>query len=196
MEFMVRVFTKACKQKFGFGAGWRLDISVVLMLVCPTCNAKGCFKYHGFYTRYRVCHKDDHIKIESVKIERLRCKSCNTTHGVIPYDLVPWLSYSLPFILQVLSDRAHAAFNSIERLCEHHGLSTNTFYRLKRRFSRHIRLLLGATTEATAIKNWLASIIKASTEELDAISAQFLKCNGVTLCQPRRVSGSNCANAP
>jgi hypothetical protein len=193
---MLRVFTKACKQKFGFGASWRLDDCEVVRLTCPICKALGRFKYHGSYIRYRVYHKGSDIKTEAVKIERLRCGSCNTTHGVIPYDLVPWLSYSLSFILQVLSDWAHARFNSIEGLCEHHQLSVNTFYRLKRRFSHHIRLLLGAVTEEIAIRSWLAGKIKASTEELDAICARFLMRNGVTLCQPRRLSRSDCANAP
>jgi hypothetical protein len=196
LEFMLRVSANACKRKIGHGAGWRLANSEVIKLVCPRCKAKGQFRHHGHYYKNNTHHVKDLVVDDHVKIERLRCESCGCTHAVISFELVPWLSYSLRFILKVMDDWKRGVFSSIEKLCEAHLIAINTFYRLRKSFTAHIRLLLGACAPDQAVRDWLGQSINMTTVKLEGLCSGFLKAYGITLCQPRHSVKSKSTGFP
>ena len=58
-------------------------------LECPCCHSKE-YVLWGFYERGITYMKQDQIYSETVKIQRIRCKSCGKTHAILPFGIVPY----------------------------------------------------------------------------------------------------------
>jgi len=101
-----------------------------MKMICPKCNSQGQFYRHGFYVRFLVIFsyvanvfiKD---KIE-VTVLRVKCTNCNKTHAILDCNIIPYCSYSVSFILEVLScyfiDK-----HKIEDICIEFDISEYTF---------------------------------------------------------------------
>ena len=72
------------------------------MTRCPKCRAVGRFTLHGSYLRHAVYFQGLEAVCELVKIKRVRCLSCKSTHGVMPGDLVPYRLLSLFVVMFIL----------------------------------------------------------------------------------------------
>lgn len=193
---MLRVSEHACKRKDTDGLPWRLARCEVVRLICPVCKAKGLFVYHGYYLRNAICRIDGIIIDSKVPIERLRCKSCGTTHAVLSYAFIPYQSYTLRFYLNILSDKASNAFSSIEKLCLAYLMGINTYYRMKGCFANHLSLFLGASATTDEMQDWPKHSVSLTTCELEEICVGFHEAYGVTLLERRRKRTSRCTNAP
>ena len=56
----------------------------------PKCGAIGKFKMHGSYFRHALYFLKGKIIHKYMEIKRIRCKSCKTTHAVMPRDIIPY----------------------------------------------------------------------------------------------------------
>lgn len=79
-------------------------------LTCPGCDFKGLV-VHAYYDRYIDIFDRSH----KVKILRLRCPSCGSTHAVLIEDMIPYSISSYNVIVEVIADidflvSSHAAF--------------------------------------------------------------------------------------
>jgi len=77
---------------------------------CPLCGGKNCAKFFQYYTREVVDENSTYFK--EFPIARFKCygkgfvKDCKgRTFSLLPYQLVPYTKYSIPFILKVLKAR-------------------------------------------------------------------------------------------
>ena len=88
-----RLFSKDYKEKI-------LNCYHSFEYTCPKCGAKARFHRHGTYLR-SITHlsKDGYIVFETLEILRLKCFSCNSTHSILPGDIIPFQVYSLPVVL-------------------------------------------------------------------------------------------------
>ena len=67
---------------------------------CPKCGAIASFHRHGTYFRWiTYLSATGDIAFESLEILRLKCQSCNSTHSILPGDIIPFQVYSLPVVL-------------------------------------------------------------------------------------------------
>lgn len=67
---------------------------------CPKCGAKARFHRHGTYFRWvTYLSPEGAVLFESLEILRLQCQSCNSTHSILPGDVIPFQVYSLPVVL-------------------------------------------------------------------------------------------------
>lgn len=67
---------------------------------CPKCSAKARFHRHGTYLRWvTYLSVEGYIFFEPMEILRLKCQSCNSTHSILPSDIIPFQVYSLPVLL-------------------------------------------------------------------------------------------------
>jgi len=57
---------------------------------------------HGCYCRFAAYFKNYKLVHEEIEIKRVRCKSCNSTHAVLPIDIIAYRLLSLFVILFVL----------------------------------------------------------------------------------------------
>lgn len=102
----------------------------LMKMICPKCNSQGQFYRHGFYVRFLVlfsCVANIFIKDKiEVTVLRVRCTNCNKTHAILDFNIIPYCSYSVSFIFEVLScyfiDQ-----NKIEDICIEFDISEYTF---------------------------------------------------------------------
>ncbi|WP_414632055.1 DUF6431 domain-containing protein [Clostridium sp. UBA1353] len=67
---------------------------------CPKCGAKSKFHRHGTYVRFiTYLSQAEEIVFDTLEILRLKCKSCNSTHSILPGDIIPFQVYSLSVVL-------------------------------------------------------------------------------------------------
>lgn len=68
------------------------------LLVCPKCSCNG-LKIHGYYKR--------NFKDNSITITRVRCPHCGSTHSILLFPMIPFVSsVSADDIVCILSDAA------------------------------------------------------------------------------------------
>ena len=75
--------------------------------VCPNpdCGARGKFTRHGCYDRFILFLTPDvesGVQERRIKVLRLMCKSCKTTHSILSSDMIPYWQYLLPTVVQIL----------------------------------------------------------------------------------------------
>lgn len=69
------------------------------VLHCPSCHSEGLI-VHAYYDR----HVDIFNRNHTIRILRLKCPSCNSTHAVLIEDMVPYSITSFDIIIDVLSN--------------------------------------------------------------------------------------------
>jgi hypothetical protein len=100
----------------------------ILYYICPKCGAKHAFTRHGSYER-NICYIDDlkNIVDRRIKILRVKCSSCNSTHAILPNDIIPYCIYSFSFIISVLTDY-YSANHKISDICSNFSISFQILY--------------------------------------------------------------------
>lgn len=115
--------------------------------VCPCCGAKGCCVPHASYSRVMITlHAGTRTEI-SVCVPRLRCTSCGHTHALLPDVLIPFGSYTLRFVLNVLYGYLSRA-GSVADFCDSRQISVSTLYGWIHLFEDQASLILGVLKKA------------------------------------------------
>lgn len=70
-----------------------------IQCTCPKCGAKYAMRRHGFYTRHVLYFENNTLHDHSLSVLRLQCTSCESTHAVLPTDVIPYSIYSLSTVL-------------------------------------------------------------------------------------------------
>lgn len=67
-------------------------------LSCPYCHSSQYIRY-GFYERNVLFIQNNSLCSKVLKIQRIQCKNCKKTHGLLPDGLVPYKQYNLSIII-------------------------------------------------------------------------------------------------
>ena len=102
---------------------------------CPKCRAKGDFTKHAYYDRNIIVYQDGVIKEDKLRILRLRCQSCKTTHALLPDAIIPYHIYTANVILEALKDKYN--LRKIKDICKKYAISFQLLYAWIRRFIQH-----------------------------------------------------------
>ncbi len=126
---------------------------------CPSCGAKHPqWKSHSTYGRWAIAFDERGVVDKRFQPLRLQCGSCKQTHAVLPPWIIPYLQYSLLFVLAVMRDR-YLNHLTIQALQQKYGISPTTFYRWQKVFLAHhalwLRLLHDALTAVPTLKEFL-----------------------------------------
>lgn len=143
---------------------------------CPKCHSIGNYSVYGSYIRNIVYKDESGIKNEKTTILRVFCESCNTTHAILPNDVIPYGIYSFSFIMKLLS--LHLVDNvSVLKIAKDFHISFELIYGYIKRFKLFlativlvIRTLL--ITSLTFESN--VSEIISEIESLKKLNIKFL----------------------
>ncbi len=109
---------------------------------CQGCGCKGNSRKSSSYRRYFITlenYNSGNIDDQFIYIDCIYCKTCNYHHANL-YDLIiPYRSYSLIFIMNVLSDYAKHAC-SITELCSKWHIAISTLYSWRNTFRHHYQM--------------------------------------------------------
>lgn len=102
-------------------------------VICPKCKKSG-FHYHGHY--YRKIFSNWRYK--TIKITRVKCTSCNSTHAILCEPMIPYTSILESDITEVLAnisttplDNTHVSYlsNKIKSIEHTYNNICNAFSR-------------------------------------------------------------------
>lgn len=103
--------------------------------VCKSSN----LVYFRSYSRHYVSYHDN-VQDNMITIPVLYCKNDKHYHAVLPNSIiVPYSSFSIFFILKVLSLKSCSAF-TVEKLVEIFHISTSTLYRWISKYNAYLRI--------------------------------------------------------
>ena len=113
-----------------------------IKMACPVCGAKRPkWSYHASYGRYLISYETQGPVAYIIDIKRISCSSCKHTHAILPEFIIPFSSYSLLFILNVLKD--YFSRMKVTDICEKYEISVSMLYQWKKLFLCHKKLWLG-----------------------------------------------------
>ena len=95
--------------------------------VCPSCGLKGGCHPYGSYNRYLIDFKDYSPSTQSIRITKVICE-CGHTHAILSDPIVPYLQYSLFYIIIVLAVYS-CHLMTVERPCKEYFISPSILYR-------------------------------------------------------------------
>lgn len=102
---------------------------------CPICGAPATsFHKDGHYQRDFICYEKGTPVFHKLVIRCIECGSCGHSHALEPSVIVPYSSYSIGFLLQVIHAKIVGRFPSVLELCEHFQISISTYYRIIRKY--------------------------------------------------------------
>lgn len=184
---MLRAFKKVCKYvrektDIDMSALEPLDYDLS-KIICPACRAHGAMSYHNNYERHFIWAQDGCINERLISVDCLYCCSCKSYHALLPISVIPYLSYSVIFIAQLISDWLDKTWPDIEALCEHYRISVKTFMRLRRRFSVCTVLAFGLTGKEGSTKKAATDLCCADIDSLDMFLSDFFNRTGRSFCQ-------------
>ena len=121
---------------------------------------------HGSYQRYVIYFADGKLVVVLIDIKRIMCKSCKSTHAVMPGDLIPYKLLSL-FVVMLLLTACVVEETPVLRVANKYRLSfqiiklyLNTFFLFKNRIHQYFKESSPADTPLAADKKSVAGLIK------------------------------------
>lgn len=83
-------------------------------LECPYCNSHDFIKW-GFYERNVIYFSDDENQIKTLvlKVQRVRCQSCNKTHALLPFGIIPYKQFTDEIISKIFLELTSDSLNNI-----------------------------------------------------------------------------------
>ena len=165
-----------------------LEQSPLFLLVCPYCGAKGTCNKRGSYERSLVTFPDGKPHVVRLRIPRVQC-TCGKSHALLPDFIVPYLSYSLPMILRILSDYFTRRL-TIRGICEKYLVSPPLIYRFKKRFLIHKKQWLGILRDMEL--STISFMKELLTSSYDRFHDAFLRLTTYSFLQSHK-NPANCS---
>ena len=139
---------------------------------CPICRSTGNCHIHDYYGRSIIDFRNGKQEKSNLCVLRVFCHSCEHAHAILPDVIIPYSSYSLLFILRLLSEYFAGLF-TIEQLCERYGISQNQFFKWLALWKSHKQEWLGLLADAEASNlSFLKKLISAG--RFSSFSEEFI----------------------
>lgn len=169
---MIRVFGLFCKLNLINLSAYEAFCRAMLVLnihdhPCPfCCCAHPDWKKHASYDRYLISVEHGRSVTYVIVVIRYLCPSCGHTHAILPEHMIPYSSYSLPFILVVLRDYYTRPI-TVEALCSEYDISVSTLYSWHSLYLIHKKLWLGLLDDyISSPETFLSSLVPIPSVQL------------------------------
>lgn len=147
---------------------------------CPPDN----YVKNGSYTRSFICVINGKIKDESVIVNVKKCSSCNHSHALLHYLIVPYSRYSLGFLVTLIYFKLTNRFGTVKELCAHFGISIKTYHRIIKRLKQDSHALIMAMDEYSDILSMIKILCRGPFKNIPTILNTFFKVSGHSFLQP------------
>lgn len=109
---------------------------------CKTICKSTIIGYKFSYERNYITIVDHKTVEHKVNIPVVYCKNCEHHHAILPCQIIiPYVHYSLFFILQVLYDKQSQRY-TVEELTSLYSISTSTLYRWIKSYSAYLKIYI------------------------------------------------------
>lgn len=146
-------------------------------LVCPYCESRELVSY-GSYQRNVISFGEDHLIARLLTVKRVYCKSCKTTHALLPDFIIPYKQYSMPLIITIIT---YLKEHTLLKTEEYFNININVIKSMYHQYLKFYLLLL-KTTFANENKNELLTKYVYDSD----LKYQFVTCNKRTFMQMKK----------
>ena len=159
---------------------------------CPSCDAKNSFIRHAIYNRNICVLNIGTFSEHNFLVLRLYCKSCKTTHAILPAGTVPYGFYSFSCIMYVLSQYYIDKYSSV-KISKKLEISTQMVYLFILKYLLELvscisflRAYLSLYIEKDAKPGFVLSIINKTFTEVGFQKNYFINTKQIFLMTRRR----------
>jgi hypothetical protein len=153
IEYTLKVYYSQVRHSGARGIDEVLHLPYDIARCCALCEAEDCAEFIGWYHREVIDEDGTYFKV--FPIARFECHRKNgapvvahRTFSLLPYQLVPYVKYSLPFIIKGLRS-VFGEGTSVKQLLDYLAaseegyidLSGSSFYRFRALLLRCIEIL-------------------------------------------------------
>ena len=160
---------------------------------CPCCKASGQCEYISPYKRTMISAADDTQKVQYLLIKRAKCNSCGRTHAILPDILVPYGSYSIRFILIVLTKYLQRK-TSVATFCDKWHIAASTLYSWIHLFIDHYSSFVSALDRISKVTEEAIASVENHDTFMNAFFERFrfhfLQLKTTSYSPPHSPSGS------
>ncbi|WP_442879861.1 DUF6431 domain-containing protein [Anaerorhabdus sp.] len=135
---------------------------------CPKCNQIHCLIYHASYNRY-LKTRSNKIKL---KIQRVLCTNCNSTHALLPSFIVPYSQITTSAMISIITSDHRSSY-----LDEHPLLDESNLRYILKQYNRLFKPFLSniASLNITSIiKRCFFSVSKMFMQIKNTINSLFI----------------------
>ena len=75
----------------------------LLSLYCPVCGVVGFFILYGHYKRFVITDDVSNDCKISIRVQRIQCTQCRSTHSLLPTYFVPFTQFTYLFIFFIVT---------------------------------------------------------------------------------------------
>ena len=75
----------------------------LLSLYCPVCGVVGFFILYGHYKRFVITDDVSNDCKISIRVQRIQCTQCRSTHSLLPTNFVPFTQFTYLFIYYIVT---------------------------------------------------------------------------------------------
>lgn len=152
---------------------------------CPSCSCPpDNYVKNGSYTRNFICIVNGKVQDESVEIKVRKCSSCNHSHALLHFLIVPYSRFSLGFLVTLIYLRLTHRFNTVSELCAHFDISINTYHRIMHRFKQDSHALMMAMKRYSEVMSGIIALCRVPLKNIPIILETFFKVSGHSFLQP------------
>lgn len=94
---------------------------------CPKCGAKASMTRHAYYERNVISIINAIMIYTILKILRVKCTSCGSTHAILPSDIIPYKQFDYLSFITILENYFYDAQSGYE-LSTKFNVSFQTIY--------------------------------------------------------------------
>lgn len=155
---------------------------------CPSCGAPAwAFHKDGHYKRQFICYQDNKVVYHEIMITCVECSSCGHSHAILPNYIIPYSSYSIGFIVNLLYEYLTNQYKTIEELCTRFEISIPTFYRIYNCFKSDSILIksIATTLEYLSTLELATRLFQMLSNTFYSILTQFSCVYGYSFMQQR-----------
>ena len=153
---------------------------------CPVCKSTGRFRKIDPYERQMITVEDNARVEVPIFVPRALCEACGHTQSFLPDNLIPFSSYTLRFVLNILYGYLDRP-GTVKDFCSSWQIAVSTLYMWIHLFYEHFSLWKKPPNRTTRLsKGCLDQILKTSPSAFyNALGFSFLQ-----KCGAARTSGS------
>lgn len=154
------------------------------MYKCPCCaSPPENYVKNGNYCRYFIHMEDGAVHSQLISITIEKCSSCNKSHAVLHFLIIPYSQFSLGFIVTLLYFRLTRKMTVLE-ICDFFGISESTYHRLIQRAKKDAFAFSKIINELAELFQLITEIYNASFEKLQILLKSFFDNTGHSFMQP------------
>ena len=129
-------------------------------LECPNCHSHNFIRW-GHYERNILFFSNVRIIIESsvIKIQRVMCKSCNKTHALLPFGIIPYKQFTDEVISKIFLELTN---NSLEEISNKYFIDHSIIKKWINQYRYHrpkINTFMKSHNNKKSIMNFLNNLI-------------------------------------